>query len=265
MRPSFKVAVLQVDATPDIEANLSTAAALVQQAAEGGAELVILPERFHHYGASDTLHLEPEDGRAMTWLSKLAAQFKIHLGGGILLEGPGEKGRNCLALFAPDGARLALYTKIHLFRLAELGIDESVGLDGGTQPMVVETELGRIGLTICYDLRFPELYRELRAAGAELVLIPSAFTVPTGRAHWSALLRARAIENQFYVVAPDQFGDHAGAASPSYGHSQIFDPWGELVAELDDGGPGIALAELSASRLEEVRRRLPCWDHRVSW
>jgi nitrilase len=230
-----------------------------------GANLVVLPERFHHYGPRGELHLEPEDGRAMQWLSDLAARHQIHLGGGVLLSSSGDRGLNTFALFGPDGDQLALYTKIHLFRLAELGIDESEGLDGGANPMVVETELGSIGLTICYDLRFPELFRGLRASGAEIMLVPSAFTVPTGQAHWTTLLRARAIENQVYVVAPDQVGDHAGVASPSYGGSQIVDPWGELLADVGCEGTGMAVAELSAERLDKIRRRLPCWEHRVIW
>jgi predicted amidohydrolase len=172
---------------------------------------------------------------------------------------------NTSVLFGPDGAILATYRKIHLFDVAvppDVFFQESATVEAGNRAVVADTPLGRVGLTICYDLRFPELYRDLGAQGAEILAVPSAFTLTTGKDHWEPLLRARAIENQCYVLAPAQQGRHDdGGLRQSWGHAMIVDPWGHVVALTSDG-PGIAVAEVDRRRLRRVREHLPALQHR---
>jgi predicted amidohydrolase len=186
---------------------------------------------------------------------------------------PGEHGRvelrrsfNTSLLFGPDGRRLAAYRKIHRFDVdlpPDVVFRESDAVLPGTDPVTVATSLGRLGLSICYDLRFGELYRSLVDRGAEILAVPSAFTARTGRAHWRVLLRARAIENQCWVLAPAQVGRHDdGGIRHSYGHSMIVDPWGEIVAEVDEDAPGFAIAKIDPARVAEVRRAMPVREHR---
>ncbi|NNK47541.1 MAG: carbon-nitrogen hydrolase family protein, partial [Gemmatimonadetes bacterium] len=171
---------------------------------------------------------------------------------------------NTSVLFGPDGGRLAVYRKIHLFDVdvsPEVRFQESVTVKPGAEAVVAKTELGSVGLTVCFDLRFSGLYRELTRQGAELITIPSAFTATTGRDHWRVLVRARAIETQCYVMAAAQCGTHdEEGLRESYGHSLIVDPWGVVLAELP-GGPGVALAEVDLDRVREVRRAIPATDH----
>jgi len=268
---SFKASAVQMSAGSDKEANLAEAAELVAGAATAGAKLVALPEVFAWRGPQEREPeiAEPLTGRIGSFASDLAKRLGIWLVAGSILEaaddGSGE-GRcyNTTALFSPDGVLAASYRKIHLFDVdveGRIQVRESKTRLAGDTPCSVDTELGRIGLAICYDLRFPELFRGLAAAGAEIVVLPSAFTAPTGRAHWHTLVKARAIENQCYVVAPNQFGASA-MGFQNYGHSLIVDPWGDVMADAGPGGPSVVTADLSASLLARVRSELPALGHR---
>jgi len=258
-----------MSAGTDKEANLAMAAELVASAAAGGARLVALPEVFAWRGPQDREPemAEPLAGRIGTFASGLARRLGIWLVAGSILEADdaaagGGRCYNTTALFSPDGSLAASYRKIHLFDVdveGRIQVRESKTRLAGDKPCCVDTEIGRIGIAICYDLRFPELFRGL--AGAEIVVLPSAFTAPTGRAHWHTLVRARAIENQCYFIAPNQFGASA-MGFENYGHSLIVDPWGEVMADAGPGGPCVISAELSAPLLARVRSELPALDHR---
>jgi len=255
----------------DKEANLSAAGELVAAAAASGARLVALPEVFAWRGPQEREPemAEPLTGRIGTFASELARRLGIWLVAGSILEAGDEATEanrcyNTTALFAPEGTLAATYRKIHLFDVdveGRIQVRESKTRLAGNTPCCVDTELGRIGIAICYDLRFPELFRQLAFAGAEVVVMPSAFTAPTGRAHWHTLVRARAIENQCYLIAPNQFGASA-MGFENYGHSLIVDPWGEVLADAGPGGPCVVTAELSDTQLARVRRELPALSHR---
>jgi deaminated glutathione amidase len=186
------------------------------------------------------------------------------LAGSILEEiSNSERAYNTSLLFAPSGKQIARYRKIHLFDVDlpnGVSLRESQTRAHGESPEVVKTELGAMGLTVCYDVRFPELYRRLAEQGAELIFVPSAFTAYTGAAHWETLLRARAIENQAYIIAPDQFGKTANSFE-THGHSMIIDPWGRIIAELPDG-PGVITATIDFDYLAKIRAELPALNHR---
>jgi predicted amidohydrolase len=256
-------AVVQLTTTTDVEASLSEAEHLVGVAAARGARLVVLPENVSFMGSeAEKLRLaEPIDGPSFERLGALARRHAIWLLGGTLPErGPTpDRAYNTSTLWRPDGLLAARYRKIHLFDVA-VGEGathlESASVVPGDRAVVAETELGSIGMTVCYDLRFPGLYGALVDAGAELITVPAAFTVPTGRDHWEVLLRARAIETQCYVLAAGQFG-----ANPETRRTMIVDPWGSVVAMAPDR-PGVAVAELDLDRLHDLRRRLPCGHHR---
>jgi predicted amidohydrolase len=260
-----------MSAGPDKEVNLASAGDLVAAAAGGGARLVALPEVFAWRGPQEREPrvAEPLAGRIGTFASGLARRLGIWLVAGSILETDEEAaaaGRcyNTTALFSPQGTLAASYRKIHLFDVdieGRIQVRESKTRLAGNSPCCVDTELGRIGIAICYDLRFPELFRGLAAAGAEIVVMPSAFTAPTGRAHWHTLVRARAIENQCYVIAPNQFGASA-MGFENYGHSLIVDPWGDVMADAGPGGPRVVSAELSDALLSRVRSELPALSHR---
>jgi predicted amidohydrolase len=263
----FFAAAVQMLASSDKAANLDEASRWVRSAAAQGARLVVLPEVFIWRGnkSDERRSAEPIPGPTSQELARLARELAIYLlGGSILEEIPGnEKAYNTSLLFGPKGELLASYRKIHLFDvdLAQgVSLRESATRAFGSSIVVAETELCRMGLTVCYDLRFPELYRGLVTEGAQLIFVPSAFTAYTGQAHWEPLLRARAIENQVYIIAPDQFGKSAKSFE-THGHSMIVDPWGKIVGELPDG-PGVVVAEIDLDYLAKVRAELPALTHR---
>lgn len=268
---SFLAAVCQMTSTSDAEGNLQRAEELVRAAAARGATLVATPENTNYLGphAEKVLRAESLDGPVCARFAALAAELRIHLLLGSFNEKAPEPGRcfNSSVLFGPDGARLAVYRKLHLFDVDVPGgvsFRESDSVAPGSEVVVARTPLGAIGLSICYDLRFGELYRALVARGAELVTISSAFTAATGKAHWEVLVRARAIECQAYVLAPGQVGRHDdGGLRESHGQSMIVDPWGQLVAQVPDG-PGIAVAEIDLERVARVRAAIPVSRHRRS-
>jgi deaminated glutathione amidase len=263
----FIAAAVQMVATDDKAANLAEAEHWLREAAHQGARLAVLPEVFIWRGSKklERAFAEPIPGPTSDKLAGLARDLKIYLvGGSILEEIPANpKAYNTSLLFDPSGSLIASYRKIHLFDvdLANgVSLRESETRAHGRDIVVAQTELGALGLSVCYDLRFPELYRKLADRGAQLIFAPSAFTAFTGRAHWETLVRARAIENQAYVIAADQFGKSAKSFE-CHGHSMIVDPWGTILAELADG-PGAIMAEIDLDRLANVRSELPALEHR---
>jgi predicted amidohydrolase len=260
-------AAVQLTSTTDVERNLGRAAAWIARAASAGARLVALPENtpfMREEGRAPHPAAQPLEGPYLDFLRTQARTHSIVLAGGTFAESiPGEpRVHNTLAVVDADGTLAGVYRKLHLFdvELPDAKLRESDGVAPGKEIVVAETSLGVLGLSICYDVRFPELYRELAARNAKVLLVPSAFTVPTGSDHWEVLLRARAIENQAFVLAPAQYGTH-NPKRRSYGRSLIVDPWGLVLATAGDG-EGLALADLDFERLEEVRRRLPALRHR---
>lgn len=272
----MRIAAVQMVSTPDVERNLDAARRLVAQAAADGAALVALPEYFCLLGRGerDKLGLAetPGDGPIQRALSGMARENRVWLIGGTLpmrIAGDADHACNACCVYAPDGALAARYDKMHLFsfKTGNEDHDESRVLHAGDRRVAFDaTEAGdaaalRVGLSICYDLRFPELYRALGAdAPCDLLSVPAAFTYPTGEAHWELLLRARAVENQAYVIAAAQGGRHENGRR-TWGHSMIVDPWGEVLGCLPEG-EGVVSAELDRTRIEDVRRRLPALAHR---
>ncbi len=253
---------------PDLDANLTRARALAEEAARRGAELIVFPEVFAWRGprVDEDAAATPIPGRVSEFLCRLALDLAVVIVGGSFLEraAGGGKSYNTSLLIAPDGAVLGRYRKIHLFDVdlpGQVSVRESETRAYGRDVVTVPTTLGTVGLSICYDLRFPELYRRLAASGASILTVPSAFTFYTGAAHWEPLLRARAIENQCYVIAPNQAGK-SPHGFPDYGHSMIVDPWGTVVAHAADGEQ-VILAELDSERVARVRREMPCQLHAV--
>lgn len=265
---AFGVAAVQMVSGGDVAANLAQAESLVAEAAGGGASLVLLPEYFGILGAhaSDKVRLAERDGDGpqQAFLSRAAREHGIVVIGGsvpIASADPARVRSACLA-YGPDGARVARYDKIHLFRFAhgDEAYDETRTIERGSEVVAFDAPFGRIGLTICYDLRFPELYRAL--GDCALVCVPSAFTWTTGSAHWHLLLRARAVENQTWILAAAQGGVH-GNGRRTWGHSMLIDPWGEVAAERTMDGPGVVAGVCDPARTAEVRSRLPALAHRV--
>jgi deaminated glutathione amidase len=267
----MKIAALQMVSTPDLARNLEAAERLVAEAAAAGAELVALPEYFCLLGRRDTDKLAiaeaPGVGPIQDTLARLARRHGLWVIGGTLpvAAGPGagsERVLNRCAVFAPDGAEAAHYDKLHLFAFdnGRESYDEGRTLAAGSQPVALACGPLRVGLSICYDLRFPELYRALMTPPCDLLVVPAAFTYTTGRAHWELLLRARAVENQCYVLAAAQGGTHENGRR-TWGHSMVVDPWGEVLACRDEG-EGVVLAEVDARRIAEVRAQLPALAHR---
>ena len=259
-------AVVQMTSTADVERNLTAAEALVERAAARGAVLVGLPENFAFLRSEGEPVPEPQslDGPWVRRMGDLARRLRVSLLLGSLPERiEGEKRiHNTAVLLGPDGKTVATYRKIHLFDIDLPGMEhlkESKAVRPGEDLVVADSALGSLGLSICYDLRFPELYRALTRRGARVLCVPSAFTARTGKAHWEVLLRARAIENLAWVFAPAQYGDHGGGRS-SHGHAMIVDPWGQVVARVPDG-EGIAIAEIDLERQERLRRELPSLSH----
>jgi len=268
---SVRVAAVQMVSKPDVAANLRDAAALVAEAAAQGARLVGLPEFFCLMGReNDKIAVREADGHGpiQDFLAETAARHRIWLAGGTMPLAAPEPGKvmNSLLVYGPDGARLARYDKIHLFAFAtgDESYDESRTMVPGRAVRSFEMAPAdgprlKVGLSVCYDLRFPELYRSL--GQPDLIMVPAAFTATTGRAHWHTLLRARAIENLCYVLAPAQGGRHDNGKA-TFGHSVLYGPWGETVAELDEG-PGVIVGEVDPDRIAEVRASLPALAHRV--
>jgi predicted amidohydrolase len=271
MANKIRAAVVQLNSTADKSRNLEIAQQLVSQAAAAGAELVVLPELFNCLGPFPVIlqQAETRDGRTSTLMSQLAKQFGLHLCAGSICERTEDphRGFNTSIFYGPDGIALAKYRKIHLFDVdlpGQVQICESSAMLAGDQVVTCEAFGRTIGFATCYDLRFPELFRQLSSQNVELICFPSAFTKVTGAAHWHALLRARAIENQCYVLASNQVGKHTKQLE-SYGHSMIIDPWGNVIAELATESAAIAVAEIDFQQLVKVREILPALLHRKNF
>ena len=265
----MQAAAVQLNSTEDRERNLATAERLTRAAAGAGAELVVLPEKFNVLG-TDIDHergAEPLEGPTVAWARAIARELAIDLVAGSFVER--REGRDKLSNTSvhvgPDGRVHAVYRKIHMVDVVVEGVEyrESDTEEAGDEIVLSEAADGTaLGLSVCYDLRFPELYRILAVRGARVIAVPAAFTVPTGRAHWELLLRARAVENQAFVVAADQIGPHADGKE-SFGGSTIVDPWGEVLARAPDEECFVA-AELDLARQDEIRERLPSLANRVA-
>jgi predicted amidohydrolase len=262
----FTVAAVQMRSTGNRKRNLEQADGFAAEAAASGADVIAFPENVAVLRPEGEAKPPAEklDGKTANRFAAMAERHRAFvLAGTIALAGPrGKKRLNASILFAPDGSIAAVYRKMHLFDVAIPGraeFQESKSVAAGDAPVVAKTPLGRFGLSICYDLRFPELYRHLALSGAQVLFVPSAFTAYTGRAHWTALLRARAIENLAYVVAPAQWGRH-GAGRNSYGHTSVVDPWGRVIAERARG-TGVVTARIDLDRVDRLRRELPVLDH----
>lgn len=266
------LAVIQMVSQADVTANLHQARQLLEQAAAQGARLVVLPENFAAMGRQDLAALgraeTQGDGPILPWLRQTARELGLWIVAGTLPfppEGqPAAKAHACSLLIDDCGQQVARYDKLHLF---DVDVSDSHGryresddYAFGNQVVVADTPFGRLGLTVCYDLRFPELYSALRAAGAELISVPAAFTAVTGAAHWQVLTRARAIETQCYVLAAGQGGTHPGDRE-TFGHSVIIDPWGQVLGELAQG-PGVVLAERNTNEQAAIRQRMPVVRHK---
>lgn len=264
----MKIAALQMVSTPDVARNLAAAASLIDEAARGGAALVALPEYFCHLGRRDTdkLAVAEDDGAGpiQQLLADCARRSKVWVVGGTLpmRTAQPERVRNSCCVYAPDGRRVARYDKIHLFAYdnGRERYDEGRVLEAGETPVAFEADGLRVGLSVCYDVRFPELYRTLCTPPCDLLCVPSSFTHTTGQAHWELLLRARAVENQAYVIAPAQGGTHENGRR-TFGHSMVIDPWGEVLAVRDEG-EGVVMAEIDIHRVTAVRAQLPALTHR---
>lgn len=263
----MRAAAVQLNSTEDTERNLETADRFVREAVSLGAELVVLPEKWTVIGTPEDLAAGAQglDGPAIRWASAVAQELGIDLVAGSIVERVAErrKTQNTSVHVAPDGQVAAVYRKLHMFdvEVGKVTYAESAHEDAGDEVVVSELTNGLgLGMTICYDLRFPELYRLLCARGAELFSVPSAFTEPTTRDHWEILLRARAIENQCFVIAANQFGNHPGNFR-SGGRSMIVDPWGLVLATAPDS-EGVIVAELDFDQLRAIRRRFPALSHR---
>ncbi|WGZ89551.1 MAG: carbon-nitrogen hydrolase family protein [Candidatus Thiocaldithrix dubininis] len=267
-----KIAALQMASGPQLQANLMEAGRLIKEAAAQGAEMVVLPETFVLMGKQEQERLAiaetAGDGPIQQFLQQQAQKYKVWIVAGtipIRSDDPDHAYATSF-LYNAQGEVVARYDKIHLFD-AMVGENrdtytESAATKPGTQPVVVDTPFGRLGMSVCYDLRFPELYRRLSEAGAQILVVPSAFTEITGKAHWEVLLRARAIENLCYVVAAAQGGYHVNGRT-TYGHSMVVDYWGNIL-NMREKGAGIVTASLDLAGLEQQRKTFPVLSHRCS-
>lgn len=260
-----RIAAIQISSQPDIEGNLAEISRLLAQAAEQGALLALLPEMLLTLDGRRYAAIAADD-QYVRRLAELAAQHGIWLvAGAVPMPCPDDdpRVRSATLVFDDRGQQVARYDKIHLFDVdvgdAQGSYRESERFAPGDAVVVVDTPAGKLGLAICYDLRFPELFRQLRARGAEILSLPAAFTYTTGEAHWQVLLRARAIETQCYVLAANQCGWHDDKRQ-TWGHSQIIDPWGKVLVELAHE-PGIAIADTDGSLLADIRRKMPVAGH----
>jgi len=265
-----KAAAIQMASGTNVSANLLTTEKLLEQAARQGAQLAVLPENFAFLGAdcSDALPLRERqgDGPLQQFLSRIASRLGIWIvGGTIPLEGDdASKWRASSLVFNSEGKEVARYDKQHLFDVTLVESDEhyneSDTIEPGDEVVVVDTPIGKLGLAVCYDLRFPELFRALMDKGAEVISLPAAFTAVTGRAHWDVLVRSRAIENLSYVIAAAQGGFHVQGRE-TYGHSMVVDPWGSKLDERERGN-GFAIGTINHEFQQSTRRNFPCLKHR---
>lgn len=267
MTDLYRAAVVQTNSDGNKQANVDTALKLIEEAARGGAQLIALPEMFPSIGPPETIVASAErvPGPLSDKLAATARRLGVMLLAGSMAETSDREDRvyNTSLLFSPEGELLATYRKLHLFDVdlpGRVTVKESAWTVPGEQIVTTPTDLGVLGQAICYDLRFPELFRLLADEGADVLLIPSAFTHVTGCDHWQVLLRARAIENQAYVIAPNQYGRHTPKLT-SYGRSTIIDPWGIPLAVAPDG-VGVSYATIDRARIEDVRSHLPSLAHR---
>ena len=267
-KQNCRMAAVQMVSGPRVAENLATAGRLIEDAVAQGAQLVVLPEYFPIIGAADADRVRAREdfgtGPVQEWLAKRPPQKHgvwIFAGSIPFTATVVDKMRNSSLVFNPDGECIARYDKMHLFgfRKGDESYDESAFIEAGDQLVAVDTPFGRVALSICYDLRFPELYRAM--ARVDLILMPAAFTDTTGRAHWEILLRARAIENQCYLLAVGQGGHHENGRM-THGNSMIVDPWGDIL-DRKMKGPGMVIADLDHARIAEVRERLPALAHRI--
>ena len=266
---SYVAAAVQMNSLPDLEKNLAQAEDLIDLAVRQGAELICLPENFSFLGdeAAKFAQAGAIAQGSEKFLKTMAQRYQVTLlGGGFPVPAPTGKVYNTALLVGPNGEELSRYEKVHLFDVNlpdgnTYQESESVSAGGQLPSVYPSKELGHLGLSVCYDVRFPELYRHLSQMGAEVLFIPAAFTAYTGKDHWQVLLQARAIENTCYVVAPAQTGKH-NSRRQSHGHAVIIDPWGIILADAGEE-PGVAIASIEPSRLEQVRRQMPSLQHRV--
>jgi predicted amidohydrolase len=267
----MKIAAAQMMSTSDRSQNLLQARELIEEAVSRGANLVALPENFAYMPVAETeweQEAEPLNGPTVSTLQEWAAENDVWILGGSIALKKGKQGvTQSSLLIDSDGEVLARYDKMHLFdaevqtsKEASIRYQESGSFQAGKKPVLAETPWGMAGLSICYDLRFPELYRAYSKEGAHLLFAPSAFTEATGKAHWDVLTRARAIENQAFLIAPAQWGENTPGRR-TYGYARIVDPWGRIIAERN-AGPGVILAQLNLNDLEAVRERTPALKHR---
>ena len=266
-----RIAALQMTSGPEVAANLATARRLLAEARDAGACVAVLPENFSFMGRSEAERRQvverPGDGPVQQALAGAAQDLGLWIVAGTMPIALPEDPRpaNACLVFDDRGRQVARYDKIHLFDVdlpgRNEGYRESANAAPGRDPVVVDTPAGRIGLSVCYDLRFPELYRRLVAGGAEILSVPAAFTAPTGRAHWEVLLRARAVENLCYVVAAAQSGLHPSGRE-TYGDSLVADPWGRVLARRPRGS-GVVVAEVDLEAQQRTRRSFPALTHRV--
>lgn len=267
----MKVAAVQLNSQTDVQQNLQVAAQQLARAADAGVEFAVLPENFSFLGALDADRLAaaeaPGDGAAQTFLAEQARQHSMWIVGGTIPVKSADAGRyfSRSLLVGPDGRVRASYDKLHLF---DVDVPDNPGESyresdttiPGREPTIAATDFARIGMTVCYDMRFPGLFHRLSVLGMDMLVVPAAFTVPTGRVHWSTLLQARAIESLVYVIAPAQWGEHANGRL-TWGHSVIFSPWGECLGMLESG-VGIVTAQIDFEQQAQLRGKFPALSHR---
>ncbi|MBE9177899.1 carbon-nitrogen hydrolase family protein [Oculatella sp. LEGE 06141] len=266
---SYLAAAVQMNSLPDLQKNLAQAEDLIDLAVRQGAELIGLPENFSFLGDEESKMTQAEAiaQSSEKFLRTMAQRYQVTLlGGGFPVPTEDGKVYNTALLIGPNGEELARYQKVHLFDVDLPDGNtyrESITVLAGVQlpPVYPSKELGNVGLSVCYDVRFPELYRHLSQMGAEVLFVPAAFTAYTGKDHWQILLQARAIENTCYIIAPAQTGKH-NHLRQSHGHAVIVDPWGLVLADAGDK-PGVAIASIEPTRIEQVRRQMPSLQHRV--
>jgi nitrilase len=270
---SVTVAAIQMNSLDNLQANLQQAEALLMQAANAGAKLAVLPENFAVFAAGMQIHTAQQMPMIQVWLAEQATKNQLWLVAGSIpcLYRPDgqsvlqDKVRSCCLVYNPQGELAGRYDKIHLFDALiadqQSQYQESATFEAGDEIVVINTPFANIGLSICYDIRFPALYQALRDKGADIVVVPAAFTALTGAAHWQVLLRARAIENQCMMIGAGQSGRHS-ASRQTWGHSQIIDAWGNVLAEQQEQGAAVVLAQYIKEELQQVRQQMPVLRHR---